>query len=133
MPKLNSTVKSVRVDNEKLAELERRLGDKSINAWLNEQIEGFLNGSVTREVNPVKSPVMEDIETMVGLSGMVLDDFWKEICGLMEDGNIEISSVGVQLVSEAWVEDFKEACHDRGLPVEKVAESAIKAVKRGVL
>ena len=129
MPKLNSTVKSVRVDNEKLAELERRLGDKSINAWLNEQIEGFLSGSVTREVNPV----MEDIETMVGLSGMVLDDFWKEICGLMEDGNIEISSVGVQLVSEPWVEDFKEACHDRGLPVEKVAESAIKAVKRGVL
>lgn len=134
MPKLNSTVKSVRIDDEKLAELEKRLGGKSINAWFNEQIDGFLdNSSVKREVNPVKSSVMEEIETMVGLSGMDAEDFWKEICRLLEDGVLEMSPSGVNPVSEPWAESLKETCHDLCVSVEKASEAACKALRKGLL
>ena len=39
MPKANTTVKSVRIDNDKLEALEKMLDGKTINAWLNERIE----------------------------------------------------------------------------------------------
>jgi len=39
MPKANTTVKSVRIDNDTLAALEGLLDGQSINSWLNEKIE----------------------------------------------------------------------------------------------
>ena len=45
MPKLNTTVKSVRVDNEKIDELEKRLNGQTFNSWLNDVIDDYLNGS----------------------------------------------------------------------------------------
>ena len=61
MPKLNSTVKSVRLDNDILAELEKRLGGKTYNAWLNEKIAeelGKPNKNIeTVRVNPVNAVI----------------------------------------------------------------------------
>ena len=39
MPKANTTVKAVRVDNDKLEALEKLLCGRTINSWLNEKIE----------------------------------------------------------------------------------------------
>lgn len=130
MPKLNTTVKAVRIDNDKLAELTRRLGGQTINSWLNNQIDCYLeNKSEQKGVNPDVPPdVWENIVSMAefcegGLNGLLL-----AVNRMLEEG---ILDTDLRVRKEKWVENFEEACHEKGLPVEKAAEGAIKALKRG--
>ena len=132
MPKLNTTVKAVRIDNDKLAELTKRLGSQTINSWLNNQIDCYLeNKSEQKVVNPDIAPdVWENIVSMAdfcegGLNGLLL-----AVNKMLEDG---ILDTDLRVHKEKWAENFEETCHELGLPVEKAAESAIKALKKGGL
>lgn len=130
MPKVNSTVKSVRIDNATLSELERRLGGQSINSWLNEQIESYLSGG---KPHIEKNTALMDIEQMASLSGMRLDEVIEEIDRLMNEGVLQLHRERITVEKPAWVERFEEACHEKCLDVEKVVENAIKAIQRGTL
>lgn len=136
MPKLNTTVKSVRIDNDKLAELEERLGSQSINSWLNEQILTYLdektseNKNMEKEVNPDIPAWRGDLNSMLGLGGMSFDEFMEIIYGWVCDGTIDLTD-GVGLKEPGWVTDFRETCHDLCIPVDKAVESACKALRKG--
>lgn len=130
MPKLNTTVKAVRIDNDKLAELTKRLGGQTINSWLNNQIDCYLeNKAEQKGVNPdVSTDVWENIVSMAefcegGLNGLLL-----AVNRMLEEG---ILDTDLRVRKEKWVESFEEACHEQGIPVEKAAEGAIKVLKRG--
>ncbi len=129
MPKLNSTVKAVRVDNDKLAELERRLGDRSINSWMNEQISVYL-GSADEGENI--SEWKADLDAMLELSGIGFDEFMDVIYGWVCDGTIDLTD-GVKVSEASWVTDLRETCHDLCIPVEKAVESACKALRKGLI
>ena len=126
MPKLNTTVKAVRVDNDKLAELERRLGGQSINSWMNEQISGYLGEPVP------KTGRNEDLEAMLCLCGISLDEFMDVVYGWVCDGTIDLTD-GVRVMEASWVTDLRETCHDLCIPVEKAVESACKALRKGLI
>lgn len=132
MPKLNTTVKAVRIDNDKLSELITRLDGQTINAWLNNQIDCYLeNKAEQKGVNPDVPPdVWENIVSMAefcegGLNGLLM-----AVNKMLEDGVLDTD---LRVHKEKWVENFEETCHELGLPIEKAAESAIKALKRGGL
>lgn len=132
MPKLNTTVKAVRIDNDKLAELTKRLGSQTINSWLNNQIDCYLeNKSEQKGVNPDVPPdVWENIVSMAefcegGLTGLLM-----AVNRMLEEG---ILDTDLRVRKEKWAENFEKTCHELGLPVEKAAESAIKALKKGGL
>lgn len=132
MPKLNTTVKAVRIDNDKLSDLITRLDGQTINAWLNNQIDSYLeNKTESKGVNPDVPPdVWENIVSMAefcegGLIGLLM-----AVNKMLEDGVLDTD---LRVHKEKWVENFEETCHELGLPVEKTAEGAIKALKRGDL
>jgi len=110
MPKLNTTVKSVRIDNDKLAELEGRLGGKTINAWLNEQIECYLSGGKgDKGVNPQKKSEksgltpnkdLEEIDSMAKFFGMDGGELLKIICAGLEEGELTIKNGKLVTVNE---------------------------------
>ena len=60
-----------------------------------------------------------------GLNGLLL-----AVNRMLEEG---ILDTDLRVHKEKWVENFEETCHELGLPVEKTAEGAIKALKRGDL
>ena len=131
MPKLNTTVKSVRIENEKLVELEKRLAGRSINSWLNEQITEFLGGKPAKIGCELSSETMGSIREMLGFSGMTFDDLLKDINEKLESGELMLDEGCTRVQMPAWAEAFEEACHDLCIPVEKAAENAIKALKKG--
>ena len=141
MPKKNSTVKAVRIDNDKLAELEGKLGEQTINSWLNEQIEKFLSAgrNEPKGVNPSKnsqksseSPYLEEIEEMVRVSGMTMEEFYRDLDELMIEGTIDMSGkLSVKLPE--WAEEITETCRDCGIRVEEAMAKAAKALRKGII
>lgn len=143
MPKKNTTVKAVRIDNDILAELEAKLGGRTINSWLNEQIEDFvrdvpLEKNEDKRVNPQKneksrsaSPELEDIEQMLSLSGLTVDDFYTQIDGLMNEGSFNLTGGKISIVYPDWLNEFSETCHDCSVPVEEAIKRATKALRKG--
>lgn len=137
MPKLNTTVKSVRIENEKLAELERRLAGRSINSWLNEAITEFLEGKP--RVNPelpynIDIKDLDDMSTMSGFVGgnmrimiHLLDIGLNEGVFEVRDGKLIAHDLTLR------TEDFKGVCHDMGLDCQKVLDEATKKLRKGIL
>lgn len=78
-----------------------------------------------------ESEVMRSIREMLGFSGMTFDDLLKDINEKLESGELMLDEGSTRVQMPAWAEEFEEACHDLCIPVEKAAESAIKALKKG--
>jgi len=124
MPKLNTTVKAVRIDNDKLAEIESRLAGQTFNAWFNEIIDNFLGGKkpMPSEGKPHIPKELEEIEGMVAFSGLTMKQFWDDIAVKLNDGVLMFTSIGTEVAGEPWTEDFKDICHDRGISIEQGIE-----------
>ena len=76
--------------------------------------------------------IVEEFDEMASCSGISLDDLVGGIFTLLEDGTLMIEN-GSIVVSSGWASEFESVCHDLCIPVEKAAEGAIKALKRGGL
>lgn len=80
-----------------------------------------------------ESACLRDIEQMVTISGLTMGGFFSQIDDLLNDGTIDVSGGKVAIVYPSWATQFEETCHDLCIPVEKAAESAVKALKKGVI
>lgn len=148
MPKLNTTVKAVRIDNDKLEELEKKLKGQTINSWLNGQIENFIKGEkgvnpkgkkVNPEVNPTKYTKyaafdvvpLDIIENIIDASNYCDDGLlglMTALNNMIEDG---ILDTDLSIHRDEWIEKMEKFSKESGLPVEKVADKAIAVLKRG--
>lgn len=121
MPKLNTTVKAVRLDNDKLEQIESQLAGKTFNSWLNEVIDDYLAPKII--LPPTGKPSeLEEIEGMVAFSGLTMKQFWDDIALKLNDGVLMFTSTGTEVACEPWVEKLRDVCRDKGIPVEKVVE-----------
>jgi hypothetical protein len=132
MPKLNTTVKSVRIDNDKLATLERMLGERSINSWMNEKIEEMVAGKPKAEGLPygINQSDLEDLDTMAAFCGGSVGAMIHLLDEGMNDGSLYIEGgriVGRPLID---LDGFLEACHDAGADPQKVLDKAAKGIGR---
>lgn len=143
MPKLNSTVKSVRLDNDILAELEKRLGGKTYNAWLNEKIAeelGKPNKNIeTVRVNPVNAVIntsldaFVDLKSIVDYYGITMDGLLEKVDVALNDGTLSLDDGKLVCVLPDWAVKLSDACHEIGYDVDKIVDSAIKSLKKGSL
>lgn len=131
MPKLNTTVKAVRIDNDKLAELESRLGHQTINSWMNEKIAEFIEGKpVKTEKNSGLSAELRDIEAMVGLFGVSFDDFSKKLCEAMNDGTIYIDEGEIKVQTDLMLDEFYEVCHEKNVEPQEAINKVVQMLRR---
>ena len=129
MPKLNTTVKAVRIDNDKLAELEKRLAGRSINSWMNEQISLYLENKspMAKEGRPTfDTAELDGMASCLGISG---NELLHQVVEGLSEGTLTVSEGKVRGYTP-WVEEFEDVCHDLCIPVEKAVERAIKDLRR---
>lgn len=101
MPKLNTTVKAVRIDNDKLAELEKRLGGQTINSWMNERIAEYLGAEPSKILKKTEaSPEMEEIESIGKFFDMSGEEMLKAVCDGLMNGNLTIEDGKLTTVNE---------------------------------
>lgn len=126
--------KGIRISNE-AAEYFK---DKPLNRMIESMIPLLENGSLTFDGESLKisgakiTDIVEEFDEMASCSGISLDDMVNGIFTLLEDGTLMIEN-GSIVVSSGWASEFESVCHDLCIPVEKAAESAIKALKKGGL
>ena len=137
MPKLNTTVKAVRVDNEVLEKFEEKLKGQSVSSWLNQQIEDFVDDSARFSQNSgskTGKPVsdMGKLDEMAMCFGVSSEEMLSKVVEALENGEFTFVGGKIVAVEEPWVDAFRETCHDLCIPVEKACESAIKALRRGI-
>ena len=144
MPKLNTTVKSVRIDNYKLAELEKKLGGKTINAWLNERIDEFLGlstknpGVISGKPQKIdeKSVLshekeLKEIESMAKFFGLTTEDVLKGIFEGLNDGYLTVEGGKIVGVPEVDLTELEEAARERNMTIEVVIDRTIKNLRSG--
>ena len=155
MPKLNSTVKSVRIDNEKLAELENKIGEKSINAWLNECIERFLSGEEVglpshgskdgisdtekeglprNQAKPeskyhIDEDILDDLATMQTFAGGSVGEMIRRFDEALNNGSIICEDGKFRGVPEIYLGDFKEKCREMNIEPQKALDKWVKEMK----
>ena len=143
MPKLNTTVKAVRIDNEKLAELENRLGGQTINSWLNEKITEYLGGKPIKSdektgASPkypygIKGENIEELNSMAMFMGGTVGEMIRLFLEAVSDGTIAYQNGRYVGTPDLELDNFKEACHEMGVDAQKVLDKATQGVRRGTL
>lgn len=143
MPKLNTTVKSVRIDNDVWEELNERL-DCTFNEWANGVITDFLegkplipNGKNNSESEPEGKPLEADNERLIEPGdyenlrqmGCFLGYTPKEMVHLMadglENGTVTIRDGKIVGQTELNLDALEEVCHEKGLDLQKAIDKAV--------
>lgn len=109
MPKLNTTVKSVRVDNEKIDELEKRLNGQTFNSWLNEVIDEYLNGSS----GTFSSKNGRDLSEMLSCFKKSESEFIDDVHELMENGTLTYENGRLTIDLGFDYQPFLDFCQKR--------------------
>ena len=133
--------KGIRISNESAEYFEGKPLNRMVEGLMELLLSGELGydgelkikkGGVHTDIN-TESAAYKDLHSMMACFGYSMDALITEIDRCMEDGTLTVEGGKVMCTLPAWAERFKETCHDKGLDVEKVAESAIKAVEKGLL
>ena len=77
------------------------------------------------------SASIKELEGMASCSGLSVEELITGMLDLLESGDILIQNGKLGVCTSDWAGEFENTCHDLCIPVEKAAESAIKALKRG--
>jgi len=135
MPKLNTTVKSVRIDNDNLAELERKIGSKSINAWLNEQIEAFLYGSKSETGGlpkiAVKPETYRSMESMINFYGGDLGHLIEMLNEAMEKSTVIYEGGSLIGLPQIDLDRYMDVCHEMNVDPQETIYKVAQMVERG--
>lgn len=132
MPKLNTTVKSVRLDNEVLEKLEGQLNGRTFNAWLNEKIIEEVEGKpLKNENNFLPLAKMEEMESMAMFFGVSIENLLSQVCEGLEEGSLTMSNGRVIGISEVDFTEFKKACN--GKDPQKVLDEITRKIRSGLI
>ena len=150
MPKLNTTVKSVRIDNDKLEELEQRLGGKTINAWLNERIEDYIKPCTAENVEKTGKPsksekilgaspnkyeidekILDDLATMQMFMGGSVAEMIRLFDEAVNEGVIAYENGRYVGVPDVDLESFYEVCHERGVEPQEAIDKLVLDMRKG--
>ena len=147
----NSTVKGVRIENEILAEFEKKLAGQSINSWFNEKILEFIGGkpsdspaapfSCSADSNSDKSAsnvsnnyisldneIGKDLVCMLNTYKKKPDDFVKDAHSLLESGSLIYENGKLKVEVGFDYDPFLEFCRKHNARPKKVFENIMEEI-----
>lgn len=136
MPTIGSITKTVRINAEDLAVIEKIMADEKV-SW-----SGAIHFLVGNRGTPSKksqkseaSPNndLKEVESMANFFGLTLNEMLSKICEGLTDGTLTIENGKIVGTPDLELENFKEACHDMGVEPQKILDKAAQGVRRGTL
>lgn len=129
MPSIGSITKTVRFYAEDLEQIEGLVAEGMTFSGAVHRLISENSGKSVGTPSKIEE-IIAGFDEMASCSGISLDDLVSGLFALLEDGSITIEN-GVLSAGGPWASEFESVCHDLCIPVEKAAEGAIKALKRG--
>lgn len=131
MPSIGSKTKTVRFYAEDLEQIEGLVAEGMTFSGAVHRLISEKSGKSVGTPSKIEG-IIGEFDEMASCSGISLDDLVNGIFTLLEDGTLMIEN-GSVVVSFGWASEFESVCHDLCIPVEKAAEGAIKALRKGSL
>ena len=133
MPKLNTTVKAVRIDNEKLAALEKMLCGRSINSWMNEKIDESLGGKpeISRgtPLYGLDEEILKDLDTMARFGGGSVGEIVRMLDEGLNNGSLILGANRIEGKPPINLDRFLERCREVGADPQKVLDKATGGIR----
>jgi len=90
------------------------------------------DGSVPQN-NDRGTHLPSDLTQMATCFGVSGEELLKMVVDGLDVGELTVQNGKLMAVEEGWVTNFRDTCHDLCIPVEKTAESACKALRKGII
>lgn len=132
MPSIGSITKTVRFYAEDLEQIEGLVAEGMTFSGAVHRLISENSGKSVGTPSKIEG-IIGEFDEMASCSGISLDDLVSGLFTLLEDGSITIENGVLSAGTSSWAGEFESVCHDLCIPVEKAAEGAIKALKRGGL
>lgn len=132
MPSIGSITKTVRFYAEDLEQIEGLVAEGMTFSGAVHRLISENSGKSVGTPSKIEE-IIEEFDEMASCSGISLDDLVSGLFTLLEDGSITIENGVLSAGTSSWASEFESVCHDLCIPVEKAADGAIKALKRGGL
>lgn len=140
MASTKTRIKGIRVTNECVDYFE----GKPLNRMVESLMELIEKGVVAYDDTGLKilkdrtgvntsSEAYVDLVSMLDCYGLSIDQFISEADRCMNDGAFSFEGDCLKCVLPGWAEKLSDACHELGYDVEKIAESAVKSLGKGML
>lgn len=132
MPKLNTTVKSVRIDNNVLEELEKKLNGRTFNSWLNEKINESIEGKP--KVNECKPDVFsteagKDLMEMLCYYKVPAEKFIVDIREVMQNGTLTYENGELRIYDDYNIPIYLQKCAERKLNPKVLIDRCIESLR----
>ncbi len=147
----NSTVKGVRIENDVLAEFEKKLAGQSINSWFNEKILEFVGGkpsdsaaapscsstdsnssktvsNISADYISLDDEIGKDLVCMLNTYKKKPDEFVKDVHGLFESGSLIYENGKLRVDVGFDYEPFLEFCRKHNARPKKVFENIMDEI-----
>ena len=131
MPTIGSITKTIRIAPRDLEVIERLMADgTSWSGAIHKLCEGVPT-KISEKSGLTPNKDLEEIESMAKFFGMNGGDMLKGVCDGLMDGNLTVENGKVVGVPEVNLDNFKEACHEKGIDLQKALDKAAQSIRRG--
>ena len=132
MPKLNTTVKSVRIDNNVLEGLEKKLNGRTFNSWLNEKINESIEGKPEFnecKPNAFSTEAGKDLMEMLSYYKVHAEKFIVDIRELMQNGTLTYENGELRIYDDYNIPFYLKKCAERKLNPKVLIDRCIESLR----
>ena len=80
-----------------------------------------------------ESDAFVDLKSMTDYFGITMDSLLEMFDVALNEGSVVLNDGKLESAMPTWAEKLSDACHELGYDVEKIAESAVKSLGKGML
>ena len=131
MPTIGSVTKTVRIAPRDLEVINALMADgTSWSGAIHKLCEGVPT-KISEKSGLTPNKDLEEIDSMAKFFGMDGGDLLKGVCAGLMDGNLTVENGKVVGIPEVNLDNFKEACHEKGIDLQKALDKATQSIRRG--
>lgn len=131
MPTIGSVTKTVRIAPRDLEVINALMADgTSWSGAIHKLCEG-VPAKISEKSGLTPNKDLEEIDSMAKFFGMDGGELLKGVCDGLMDGNLTVENGKVVGVPEVNLDNFKEACHEKGIDLQKALDKATQSIRRG--
>ena len=131
MPTIGSVTKTVRIAPRDLEVINALMADgTSWSGAIHKLCEGVPT-KISEKSGLTPNKDLEEIDSMAKFFGMDGGELLKGVCDGLMDGNLTVENGKVVGVPEINLDNFKDACHEKGIDLQKALDKATQSIRRG--
>ncbi len=130
MPTIGSITKTIRINPSDLEVIEGIM-KKEKTSWSGAVHKIIEDGGVHPKAEAIKTETMKEITEMAHFFNVTVDDFMNGVLSGLTEGNLTVEKGMVVGTPKMQLDEFIDACHERGLEPQETLDRTTVTLRRG--